>query len=70
VRSTCSRAANASRSSGLVRSAGRQVPRFAMPGFPGAIRSVETSGSRPRRQARACSRPPAPTIRIFTGWFY
>ncbi len=32
-----------------------------MPSLPGATSTVDTSGSRARRHASACSRPPAPT---------
>ena len=38
-----------------------------MPGLPGAACTSSTSGSRDRARARACSRPPVPMTRAFTG---
>ena len=47
---------------------GRRVARLAMPGLPGAALSWTAGFSRWSAHARACSRPPPPTIRTFTRW--
>jgi hypothetical protein len=63
VRSTSSRSARATRPWRSSAATGTQVACCAMPGFPGAASSSDTEGSRARRHARACSRPPDPTTR-------
>ena len=43
------------------------VATAAIPGLPGAAWTSVTPGSRERARARACSRPPVPMTRVFTG---
>ena len=43
----------------------RSLPRLAMPGLPGAMRSSVQRGDWRFFHARACSRPPEPMRRIF-----
>ncbi len=43
------------------------VATAAMPGLPGAACTSVTAGSRDRARASACSRPPVPMTRVFTG---
>ena len=66
VRST--RSSSASVASCLMLSAaiGTHRARVAIPGLPGAASSSALGSSRRIFQASACSRPPPPTIRIFT----
>src|SRR5437588_11474893 len=45
--------------------AGTHVPNLAMPGFPGEATIPVTARDCERRQPRACSRPPPPTIKTF-----
>ena len=66
VSETPSRRANVARASNSVTEMGRQVASSAMPGLPGAAYSVSAGLSFLNRHARACSRPPPPTIRTFT----
>ena len=57
---------SASRPSPSSARTGWQRPSDAMPGFPGAACSSESSGLRANAQASACSRPPEPTTRTLT----
>ena len=64
VRSTPSRSAIATSSSGRVRSAGTHLAIGAIPGFPGAHTRVTSARPEVSAQAIACSRPPPPMTRI------
>ena len=65
VRSMPSRPASASMACGSRGSTGKHWAIEAIPEFPGAQTTRDTSGSRASRQVKACSRPPPPTTRTF-----
>src|SRR5688572_8019397 len=70
VSPTCSALARATRPamSSAATSTLRTRGSVAVPPFPGATSTSETRGDCTHFQARACSRPPLPTIRIFMTW--
>ncbi len=67
TRSTPSEAASAATEGPSSGSTSCSVATAAMPGLPGAACTSVTPGSRASARARACSRPPVPMTRVFTG---
>ena len=65
VRSAPTESAAARYASGVPLPAEMHVATPAMPGFPGAAKTLSTAGLWARRHASACSRPPLPMINIF-----
>ena len=67
ARSICSATARSAMAPGSATSTGTHLPRFAMPGLPGAHTRVSHMVDFLTARAMACSRPPLPTTRMFIG---